>query len=170
MRELVYIDDACREILNYIQSDTFNQSFSEEDRSAVMSGLSLAGIIIMAECDKYLMQDGVLKDKEKDDADKTTNWIGVKDKLPDRSGKYQVCITVPLDPNDGELYCDPETGKPWDLNYVDALFFNKEQGGVWEDENGCYGADLDKIRTDKVAHVSHWAPLPELPKELRSKR
>lgn len=53
MDEYVKVSDACHAILDYIATEEFEKSFTQESRAAVMSGLGLACCVIMAKCTRY---------------------------------------------------------------------------------------------------------------------
>ena len=92
-------------------------------------------------------------------------WINVRDTLPEESGYYQVAMVVPVD---DYLYLD-DGEEPWNLNYVTMAWFNMAQGGIWQIDNNVYGTDLDKIDTSRYDYISHWAPMLDLPDELKPK-
>lgn len=61
--EKVFIDmkDAERAILNYIGSENFEKAMSALDmsngRNSFIAGLGMAGVIIMADCPQYIVQE-----------------------------------------------------------------------------------------------------------------
>ena len=103
-------------------------------------------------------------------SDGNPQWTSVRDGLPEVAGFYQVAFTIPMVENElGNLFTDDD-GEPWNLNYVTMAYFNKNQGGIWQIDNSSYGTDLDKIDTSNYDYISHWAPMMELPDELKPKR
>lgn len=72
-----------------------------------------------------------------------SNWISTKDRLPEKSGKYNYEHVVCLVVRD---------------RYVTILSWNCEEN-CWDNESG------DDYECD-VLDVTHWQPLPSPPKEL----
>ena len=96
-------------------------------------------------------------------------WISVRDALPDEGGYYQVAFTIPMSENEFKEIFTDDNGEPWNLNYVTMAYFNKAQGGIWQIDNNVYGTNLDKIDTSRYDYISHWAPMLDLPDELKPK-
>lgn len=88
---------------------------------------------------------------------KNNEWISVKDRLPEKNGRYLVVV-------------DDGCGSP----YVDRLWFAKRLSlipsftySIIEDNNrpGFYYRDT---RNEwEIPYVSHWMELPELPEEVK---
>ena len=81
-------------------------------------------------------------------------WISVKDRLPDKEGKY-LCVD-----------CSQMVGKPFirilsfsnDLHEIDEYDFCSDKG-----KSGFYGYD-GEWGYYSAENITHWMPLPELPK------
>lgn len=75
-------------------------------------------------------------------------WISVKDRLPEKDGKYLVCV------GDSGYYkiAAFSTDKTKENTYT-------ERGYGWSDYDCDYGFY-------EVKRVTHWMPLPEPPKEV----
>ena len=60
-RVFVDIKDAERAILNYIGSENFEKAMSSLDisngRNSFIAGLGIAGVVIMADCPQYIVQE-----------------------------------------------------------------------------------------------------------------
>lgn len=52
--EYIKPSEACQCIMDYINGEEFTNAIVPEDRGAFISGLGMAGVIIMARCQKYL--------------------------------------------------------------------------------------------------------------------
>lgn len=55
MATFVKIEDACHALLDFINSEDIDKYAAKEDQKAFMSGLWMAGTIISARCDKYMI-------------------------------------------------------------------------------------------------------------------
>ena len=79
-------------------------------------------------------------------------WISVNDRLPDKDGKYLCC----------HFFAN--------LKYISVCSFAKNLRKVDkydfpnENRKGWYGSDSEYGYYEKT-NVTHWMPLPELPKE-----
>lgn len=56
--EYIKPSEACQCIMDYINSEEFTNAIAPEDRGAFISGLGMAGVIIMARCKIYLGRMG----------------------------------------------------------------------------------------------------------------
>lgn len=93
----------------------------------------------------YLLANGVTL---------SPKWISVKDKLPDKEGKYLCCWSAVKSIN---VYSFAKN-----LQKIDKYNFKDEKREGWydcSDEWGYY----------EISTVTHWMPLPELPKEREHK-
>ncbi len=93
----------------------------------------------------YLIKNGVL----------VSQWISVKDRLPETNGKY-LCADYS---KTFEKYFIRVMSFAKDLYKVDEFDFLKEKG-----KSGFYGCD-NEWGYYKCNGVSHWMPLPEPPKK-----
>lgn len=66
-------------------------------------------------------------------------WISVKERLPETSGRYLVCISCPR----GEWI----------------------ESNRYDDSEHAWEADAPDYHECSTDYVTHWMPLPELPKE-----
>lgn len=60
MTELVKTHDVCDVLLSYIGTENFKKAVADlslEAQGAFMSGIGMAGVLIMANCDKYYLTD-----------------------------------------------------------------------------------------------------------------
>ena len=78
-------------------------------------------------------------------------WISVKDRLPNSSGRYLCCIKTNPGPSLDKLLFTP------DLHKLDPSIFDDRRPG-WLDID-CFGEPWE------IRDVTHWMPLPELPEE-----
>ena len=95
-------------------------------------------------------------------------WIGVKDRLPDREkdlepwGKYNVVVLRSHWPTSTYDICD----SPYDETFVTTASYDGAQK-IWhldwdEQLNALIDIEDSPLNGD---YVTHWMPLPELPKE-----
>ena len=82
-------------------------------------------------------------------------WISVKDRLPDTDGEYLCVCYFKLCKS--QLYKICYFAK--DLYEVDEIYFKDEKG-----KSGFYAYD-GEWGYYECRDVTHWMPLPELPKE-----
>jgi hypothetical protein len=88
------------------------------------------------------------------DAPTIGGWISVKDRLPDKSGKYLVTVTSNVD-------CKPFVKTAWFLLKLwDNWQFKYE---CEPNVPGFYNGDGEGDWVERM--VTHWMPLPEPPKE-----
>ena len=78
-------------------------------------------------------------------------WISVKDRLPEKDGQYLVCL------NQTRLMVVPFAKT---LEDVDRDVFKGR------DEPGWFEWDTEWCWFYEVTNVTHWMPIPELPKEV----
>ena len=78
-------------------------------------------------------------------------WISVKDKLPSKNGKYLCCW------GEGKYISIYSFAK--NLSKVDECDFHGKRKSGWYDYDSEWGYG-------EMCGVTHWMPLPELPKEL----
>ena len=78
-------------------------------------------------------------------------WISVKDKLPDKDGRYLCCW--------GEHKYIVIYSFAKKLSKVDKYDFKGKNRKGWYDYDSEWGYS-------EMCGVTHWMPLPELPKEL----
>lgn len=83
-----------------------------------------------------------------------TDWINSKYHLPETPGEYLVYISDPE-------VCNGE----YDSSYVTTAFYDKKAGLWIEERNSSFCANLSDVNTSEVFYVSHWASLPQPPKE-----
>ena len=82
-------------------------------------------------------------------------WNDSREKLPEQSGEYLVCVRDPDYLAEGSAY--------YETSYVTSAYYDRFSG-LWEAKNGFYCANLDDVNTRAVYYISHWAKLPEVPK------
>jgi hypothetical protein len=83
-----------------------------------------------------------------------SEWVSVNDRLPDKDGEYLCVIYFKLCKS--QLYKICYFAK--DLYEVDELYFKDERG-----KSGFYAYD-GEWGYYECSDVTHWMPLPELPK------
>ena len=85
-------------------------------------------------------------------------WISVKDRVPEKTGLYNVYL------QEATSWAD----EGMEASYVTTMWFDKKQM-LWEDDDDSYNAVLSAVNTNEIHHVTHWCDLPEPPKgEWRS--
>lgn len=85
-------------------------------------------------------------------------WISVKDRLPKETGYYLICLYYPQ----FEIF-DIRS------NEVTIAYYTMYDNLFCTDLNGAYNADISKVDTTGYhEYVTHWAPLPEPPKEANN--
>ena len=67
MTQFVKLDDVCQTLLDYIHSEDFKK-VPVEDPSGFMAGIGMAGVVIMAKCDRYVMRDDFTPTSSSDDS------------------------------------------------------------------------------------------------------
>jgi len=80
-----------------------------------------------------------------------SEWISVKERLPERIDDYIVVVKLKYD---------------WEREYgvvVDVATFNPYCENPYID--GCWNTFNDWYEGQEYIHVTHWMPLPEPPKE-----
>ena len=89
------------------------------------------------------------------------NWIDIeKNGLPEEPGEYLVYVKDGLSPEKSEENSMFDS----DLSYVTSACFQKDDC-LWEERNDVhYNANLSCINKHKTYYISHWAPMPEPPK------
>jgi hypothetical protein len=89
--------------------------------------------------------------------DGMSEWISVKERLPDAPGHYLVCTNVNywhggcMDKNEEHKYCESGTPIGFFGTTMSVLDCYYDITGDWNRVCNC--------------HVTHWMPLPEPPKE-----
>lgn len=86
-----------------------------------------------------------------------SEWISVKERLPDAPGHYLVCTNVNywnggcMDKNEEHKYCESGTPIGFFGTTMSVLDCYYDITGDWNRVCNC--------------HVTHWMPLPDPPKE-----
>lgn len=111
----------------------------------------------MTLCEKCIHYD-VCKDEYKDklrcsDFKNKANfeWTSVKDKLPKENGDYLCCC-------EDKYICIYSFAK--NLSKIDKYDFHGKRKSGWYDYDSDWGYY-------EISSVTHWMPLPELPKEVK---
>ena len=81
-------------------------------------------------------------------------WISVKDKLPDKNGTYLCCWNGHI----GAKPCISIYSFAKNLRKVDKYDFEGKNRAGWYDYDSEWGYG-------EMCDVTHWMPLPKLPKE-----
>lgn len=97
-----------------------------------------------------------------------SEWISVRDSLPEDNGGYLVVVHEPESfaddkENDERLFGIDKS----DWSYVDYGHYCKEDC-LWRTGNTndwCFNANIDSVDTHEAYYISHWMPLPPLPSE-----
>lgn len=87
-------------------------------------------------------------------------WISAKEQLPEDSGEYIVFIKDPFFRKG-----DNSDIISVDCSYVTSAHYNNLSGLWCESETSFYCANLSCVNTKETFHITHWMPLPEVPKE-----
>ena len=83
-----------------------------------------------------------------------SKWISVKERLPDKDGAYLCCWKLSYD----DRYCTHIYSFAKNLHKVDKYDFKgKKRAGFYDYDSEWGYCEMEGI--------THWMPLPELPKE-----
>lgn len=83
-----------------------------------------------------------------------SNWISVNDRLPNKNGKYLCCWKGCI----GDILYISIYSFAKNLSKVDRYVFQGKRKSGWYDYDSEWGYG-------EISNVTHWMPLPELPKE-----
>ena len=117
-----------------------------------VNGILRRGMRIIRKAREEIANGVTVQDSKPVEIDQFKQWISVKDGLPDKDGKYLVCKNLFGDSCVSAIRFAKDGRK---VSYYD---FENRWKNVWYEYDSEYGHFT-------VDTVTHWMPLPELPKE-----